>query len=431
MPPSHVIIVGGGLAGPALAVALAKQSIKSTVLERQATVQDLGGVIMLAPNAMFVMDKLLGLGDTLRSKGSPFDAINIYAQRDNATLDSVGGFNQVAKNCTAISIGRPVLHHVLVDACSRMESQISFKFSAKLASVEESASGVIARMEDGSIVSGKYAVLTSVLSLLQADCVPPGDILIGADGIGSRVREHVLKEKIIPKYSGICTLGAIVPRAQIKLPNGMKYPAFCYTKHGTFLSFAMDEESVQWAVTLHTPERDRKVGWDEYRTSGRAVEELKEKYRDITAEPIKSFIDLVTTENLKLWAPYQIPELPTWHTERVCFLGDSAHAIPPSAGQGAAQAFEDIGLMSRMLGADKTGDYSKIFKRFEELRRKRLEPIKAMTERAEGMRGETESDVMWWLKRMGMNAAFWWFGDKQRFMRGGKVIDYDVTEVPI
>ena len=41
----------------------------------------------------------------------------------------------------------------------------------------------------------------------------------------------------------------------------------------------MDEESVQWAVSLHTPERDRKGGWEEYRTSGRAVEELKEKYR--------------------------------------------------------------------------------------------------------------------------------------------------------
>ena len=156
MPPSHVIIVGGGLAGPALAVALAKQSIKSTVLERHATVQDLGGVIMLAPNAMYVMDKLLGIGDSLRSKGSLFEAIHIHAQRDNATLESVGGFNQVAKGSTAISIGRPVLHQALVDACKGTESRISFKFSAKLASVEESASGVTATLEDGSTVSGMF-----------------------------------------------------------------------------------------------------------------------------------------------------------------------------------------------------------------------------------------------------------------------------------
>ena len=140
---------------------------------------------------------------------------------------------------------------------------------------------------------------------------------------------------------------------------------------------------------------------------------------------------MVTTDNLRLWAPYQIPELPKWHSGRVCFLGDAAHAIPPFAGQGAAQAFEDVGLMSRMLAADSTGDYLKLFNRFEDLRRKRLEPIRAMTERAEGMRGETESDVVWWLKRMGMNAAFWWLGDKQRHMRGSKVIDYDVTEVPL
>ena len=156
MPPQHVIIVGGGLAGPALAVALARHSIRSTILERHPSVRDIGGVIMLAPNAMCVMDNTLGIAEQLRKLGSPFDGINIFVERGGATLDAVGGFGMKYDGRSAISIARPALHQAIVDECDKMKDKIEVRFSARLKSIEEGGDGVEAILEDGSRVKGEY-----------------------------------------------------------------------------------------------------------------------------------------------------------------------------------------------------------------------------------------------------------------------------------
>ena len=113
MPLNHVLIIGAGLAGPALAIALAKQSIKSTILERRPQMQDIGGVIMLAPNAMRVIENVLQMGPPLREKGYPFDAIDIYTEGSSGP-DKAGGFTLANGGLRALSIGRPVLHDALL-----------------------------------------------------------------------------------------------------------------------------------------------------------------------------------------------------------------------------------------------------------------------------------------------------------------------------
>lgn len=154
--PQHVIISGAGLAGPALAIALAKQSIKSTILERRPFSQDIGGVIMLAPNAMRVLEGLVGVGDTLRGHGYPFDAIHIFT-KGWSSFDKVGGFILQDEGCRAISIARPILHDVLLDKCKEMKDMIEIKFSAKLVGIEEDDHGVEAMLEGGESVKGEYA----------------------------------------------------------------------------------------------------------------------------------------------------------------------------------------------------------------------------------------------------------------------------------
>ncbi|ORX39714.1 hypothetical protein BD324DRAFT_576036 [Kockovaella imperatae] len=413
MSSKHVIIVGGGLAGPALAIALARQSIRSTILERHASVQDIGGVIMLAPNAMCVMDKTLGLSDQLRKVGTSFDAINIWLERGGG-LSHVGGFSTLFHERSSISIGRPVLHQTLMDECEKLKDKINIRFSSRLRSINEGPEGVEAILEDGHKISG--------------------DILIGADGIGSKVRQYVLGETIDPTYSGIFMTGMILPKSEISLPPSMSLPVFSYTRHGTFLIFDMGDGNVQWVTSFEAKERDRKTGWAEYVQSGQAVKDVKLKYGDLRMDPIKSMVDKLSTEHVRFWAPYLMPPLERWHTDRVCMIGDAAHAIPPSAGQGAAQAFEDIGLLSRLLGKavaeNSHPDFGPIFERFEKLRRPRIDQVRTMTVRAEATRRETSNGLMWWLKGTGTRAVFWLLG-KNGYLSNEDFLGYDVNALPL
>ena len=258
-----------------------------------------------------------------------------------------------------------------------------------------------------------------------------GDILIGADGIGSIVRRHILGDlEQKPTYSGVVSVGCIMPRDQINLPPDIRMPAFLYGRAGTILSFAMDPlaESIQWATSLKIAERNRKA-WYEYKTSGQAVVDLKAEFAGVTSEPIRSMVDGLTNENVQVWAPYEVPDMPTWHTDRVCLLGDAAHAVPPSVGQGTAQALEDVAFLTRLLStpaAVQTG-YPRLFAHFEKTRRQRTEMIRKMATKAEAGREKVESSWYWWLKTHAIWAGLQLFGKRGGYIRSDKVIGYDIT----
>jgi 2-polyprenyl-6-methoxyphenol hydroxylase-like FAD-dependent oxidoreductase len=151
--PLHVIISGAGLAGPALAIALAKQSIRSTILERRPYSQDIGGVIMLAVNAMHVMEDLLHMGDRLRRLGDTFKAINLYT-KGSTTLDAIGGFTVEDKGVQALTIARPVLHRELLRQCEEMSDMIEIRYSAELESIKEDNQGCSAFLKSGEVIKG-------------------------------------------------------------------------------------------------------------------------------------------------------------------------------------------------------------------------------------------------------------------------------------
>ncbi len=160
----------------------------------------------------------------------------------------------------------------------------------------------------------------------------PGDILIGADGIHSKVREHVLGPSApTPTYIGSCTMSGFLPVDSITVPCGFNFPAMIFTPIGLIMAMAIliDPEGKTIAKG--------REGWREYEVSGEAARVAKAEHADCTTEPIRSLLDNVKDESVRIWAPYEIPELPTWHLGRVCLIGDAAHALPLN-GQGSAQA---------------------------------------------------------------------------------------------
>lgn len=165
--PLHVLISGAGLAGPALAIALARQSIRSTILERRPQSTDIGGVIMLAPNAMRVMDSLYGLGQQLRDEGDTFQAINIYT-KGSKTLDKVGGFIVEDDGILGLTIARPVLHQQLLKECERMSDMITTRYGAEVDIIKEDQEGCEAVLKGGEVVKGEHIAGSQLTEQVQS-----------------------------------------------------------------------------------------------------------------------------------------------------------------------------------------------------------------------------------------------------------------------
>jgi 2-polyprenyl-6-methoxyphenol hydroxylase-like FAD-dependent oxidoreductase len=224
------------------------------------------------------------------------------------------------------------------------------------------------------------------------------------------------------------TIGASVPT-----PGHVEHlPAFFLSQAGSLLAFhdSADNKTVQWATFIQTKERTRGE-WDEYRDSGEAQAELKREWGHITAEPMRTLVqDLLDkpTKDILIWAPYAVPgDLPTWHTDRVCLMGDSAHAISPSGGQGTAQALEDVALMTRLLTSSQalSVGYPRLFEHFEKSRTERLDVIRKMTDRTLNTRFSTPNP-WWWMAKKFMYRTGFSMMNLARYIRSNPV-EYDVT----
>ena len=238
-----------------------------------------------------------------------------------------------------------------------------------------------------------------------------GDLLIGADGIHSKVRTFVLGDAS-PKqeFIGSVTVSGFTPRSSIKFPtDNFTFPAMIFTPVGLIMAVPVnpDGSKVAFGASEELPERDGRQGWADYEKSGEARQVAKKNYEEVTTEPIRSLIDNMN-DGVRLWAPYSIPDLPTWHKGRICLLGDSAHALPPN-GQGSAQALEDAGVLARLLASDQAVSmgHDKLFSRYEALRRPRVERVKAISKSGGAIKGKT-GPWAWWAKQWAIWGFFTW-----------------------
>ena len=152
----HVLIIGGGIVGPSLAIALASQlasktpRITSTIFEIRPSRSDSGGSISLAPNALRVLDKTLGVYDRLEGAGYSYDHVDVYSDDGyrfgKFSVGEQGGY-------PAIRIMRSELHKILLARCEELGVEV--KWGAEVEKiVEGQGEGVKAYFKDGSTATG-------------------------------------------------------------------------------------------------------------------------------------------------------------------------------------------------------------------------------------------------------------------------------------
>lgn len=125
--------------------------------------------------------------------------------------------------------------------------------------------------------------------------------------------------------------------------------------HGKNGAFVMAPQNVDGSEVLAGtqrawPEQDR-AGWDALLADREGLLELFKQGYDSWPEIVQSALDNVDLSTLSIWPYYVVPKLDTWSSpsSRVVILGDAAHAIPPTAGQGASQGFEDAFTLAALI----------------------------------------------------------------------------------
>ena len=295
------IIIGGGIAGLTTAVALRQQGIEAEVYEAAGVLKPVGAGIAIGKNASQVFQKL-GLGEMLKSLSIPVQS-TVVTNNQAVPLQE-----PTATNVVAFCIHRAILHDILHDACPPN----SVHLNKQLASFEENENGVIATFQDGTTAKG--------------------DILIGADGINSVVRKHIAPQ-IQKRYSGqTCWRGV----SEFDLSPTFKHNLTeLWGGRARFGLTRIDEKRMYWfAVESKTAEN----GKDE---PTQIHEKLTTLFKDFHPE-INEVIKATPQAAIHRGDLHDLDKVDyPWHTNKVCVIGDAAHATTPNMGQGAGQGIED------------------------------------------------------------------------------------------
>ena len=373
-PSANVAIVGGGLAGLALALALSRVGMQSTVFEARARSLDIGGAVMLSPNALKVLDKL-GVYNSVKNQGYEFR--NLTWQ----TIDGSGRERQEFGDkekygYNALRVHRHILINALIEAAKQAGVEITF--GKKFIAATEHHDSVDISFEDGTTTTSS--------------------ILIGADGIHSTVL-RLLYPDLTPKFLNLAGVTAAVPTSALGLTDAMlrdlenpelDYPlpiTIQHPAHGAFVVAPQRKGATEMFFGRQRTwtETDR-AGWD---TRSADKQELASFLASDTQDFPRIVRDLVKSiphDTINLWPFYAIPNLPSWISDdgqgRIVLVGDAAHAIPPSAGQGLNQCFEDVYTLSLTMKAlsNDEDEAEALSTRLQKWQQWRLERVKSVFE---------------------------------------------------
>ncbi|KAM0550708.1 hypothetical protein ACHAPJ_008773 [Fusarium lateritium] len=335
MSSPKVAIIGAGLSGLALALTLHQQGIETIAYEQQAAPLDIGGAVMLSPNALRVLDKL-GVFERMEPRSYKFEE-SYFLSQDDKVVDVFEFGNASKYGYSGIRVYRFELIKILLDLVRKAGVEVVYgkRFDQIVSETEES---VTWRFADGSEETAS--------------------LLVGADGIHSRVRSYLYPD-LAPKFTNMVGVTAAVPTKQLKVENNeYQFPAtFMHDKRGAFVIAPQLADGSEVLIG----KQKVFVGEDPGREAWKAMTSDKTWCVDFLREGKEDFPSVVTNatseispDKVNLWPFYLLPKLEKWASSdkhgRVAILGDAAHAIPPTAGQGVNQAFEDVYTFAGVLG---------------------------------------------------------------------------------
>jgi salicylate hydroxylase len=342
MTKPSILIVGGGIGGMTAAAALAQAGFPVRLLESAPAFGDIGAGVTLSPNAMRGMDHI-GCQGAVAAAGVEPQRQRLQHWQDGRTLFAMErGDARARYGAPYVYIHRADLHAILVD-------------TARAAGAGLDAGATVVGSE------GTTAILADGRRITA-------DILIGADGLKSAIRQRF--EPQPAHFTGHVAWRAVVPMTAALAPLG-DWPGV-HVGPGRMIT----RYPVRGNTLLNMVFFARQEGWqdDGWMIPARPGE-LAETYAGWHDE-VQAMIAAAEKVPHWRWAINARAALPGWITGgRTALLGDAAHAMTPFLGQGAACAIEDAVVLARALDASATPEEG--LQRYEAARHERASFIQA------------------------------------------------------
>ena len=354
MSEPKVAVVGGGIGGLVLALALRQRGVGFELYEQADELREIGAAVALSANGTRELRRL-GVGAVVESVSVVPSALVI---RRWDTGDVIVDHPMGRDGAYEAAFGAPYygVHRVpLLGALAERLGRDGVNLGRRCVGLEEGPAGAELRFADGSSAAA--------------------DVVVGAAGIHSVVRPHVAGA-VRGRYSGTVGYRGLVPvEAMPSLPDPT--PLQFWAGPGRhLLHYPIDGgRTVNFLAVVRVAEWANDAWMEEC-----AVDDVVDAF----AGWYPAVTEMVgATDVGARWALHDLAPLERWHTGRVVVMGDAAHAMVPHQGQGANQTIEDaIVLADCLADAHTSADLEPALQRYAERRRPRTARVQRWSRRA-------------------------------------------------
>ena len=315
-----IAIIGGGIGGLSAALHLLKAGLDVHVYEQAPRITEIGAGIQISPNASRLLIRL-GLKPAMDAIGVFPQAVHQRRWDDGSTLQRAPVGRDVEE-----AFGAPYYHFHRADLANLLAAALPaerIRVGHKLVDLEQKGDRVTARFENGASVEA--------------------DVLVGADGIHSKVR-HILFGPEKARFTGCVAWRGLVPAERVRHlgievashnwmgPDG--HVVHYWVSAGRFMNVVCVTEHGDWTSDSWTDKGN--------------VADTAARYADW--HPMVRGLIAAFPETY-IWALHDRLPLPHWTAGRATLLGDACHPMLPFMAQGAAQSIEDGAALAGLLKA--------------------------------------------------------------------------------
>jgi salicylate hydroxylase len=354
-----IIVAGAGIGGLTASLTLARRGFRIIVLEKVERLEESGAGLQLSPNASRVLIDL-GLKPRLSRAVTP-EAICLMSAKNG------GEISRLPLDTAASDSAAPywVIHRADLQAALRDEvqncSDIDLRLGCQFEDVTAHAKGLTVVQRSGAVRQQELALA-----------------LIGADGIWSAVRHHLLPD-VQPRFSGLIAWRGTLDTTQLPREYTSRRVQLWMGPNAHLVTYPISGGR-QINVVAVVPGDWNRPGWSEPGDGN----EIKSAFVAAGWHAIPRML-VGAVDGWRKWALFTVASGSQWTDGTVALLGDAAHAMLPFAAQGAGMAIEDAAVLAKCIGErrdDSAAGLSSAMQRYARLRRTRVTQIQRSARQA-------------------------------------------------